>query len=163
MNHPLAIETLKQFRIIINALRQHYRQLEKACGISGAQVWILASISETPGVTVSQLSKKLSIHVSTVSNMLDKLAKAGMVERLRCSHDRRVVNLQLTSKGKTILARAPQPLTGLVPYALEGLPEKVLKRLHGDLAALIKQMNLSEHGGNVDKASADSLLSTLIR
>lgn len=92
-----------------------------------------------------------------------KLARADLVERLRGSDDRRVVNLQLTPKGRTILDRAPQSLTGLVPYALEGLPEKVLKRLYGDLAALIKQMNLSEHGGNVDQGSADSLLSTLVR
>lgn len=157
MTNPLATETLKQFRIIISAVRQHFRALEEACGVSGAQIWILSAIAETPGITVSQLGKTLSVHVSTVSNMLDKLAKAGLVERLRREDDRRVVNLHLTAEGLAVLARAPQPLTGLVPHALENLPEPALVRLNEDLALLIQQMQYVDHG------NADKPLSVLVR
>ncbi|NDP47537.1 MAG: winged helix-turn-helix transcriptional regulator [Sulfuriferula multivorans] len=157
MTNPLATETLKQLRIIISAVRQHFRALEEVCGVSGAQIWILAAIAETPGITVSQLGKTLSVHVSTVSNMLDKLAKAGLVERLRREDDRRVVNLQLTAEGQTVLARAPQPLTGLVPHALDNLPEPALIRLNEDLALLIQQMQYVDHG------NANKPLSVLVR
>ena len=157
MTKPLAIETLKQFRIIISAVRQHFRALEAACGVSGAQVWILSSISDDPGITVSRLSEVLSVHVSTVSNMLDKLAKAGLVERLRGEEDRRVVKLYLTRQGRVVLAKAPQPLSGLVPHALESLPDHVLARLNKDLALLIRQMHY------VDHRSAGKPLSTLVR
>jgi DNA-binding MarR family transcriptional regulator len=157
MNKPLATETLKQLRIILGAVRQHFRAIEEACGVSGAQIWILSTISETPGITVSRLGEALSVHVSTVSNMLDKLAKADLVERLRGEEDRRVVNLHLTDKGRTVLERAPRPLTGLVPHALEHLPESALKRLNADLALLIEQMQ------DVDHRSADKPLSVLIR
>lgn len=157
MTNPLATETLKQLRIIISAVRQHFRALEEACGVSGAQIWILSAIAETPGITVSQLGKTLSVHVSTVSNMLDKLAKAGLVERLRREDDRRVVNLHLTAEGLAVLARAPQPLTGLVPHALENLPEPALVRLNEDLALLIQQMQYVDHG------NADKPLSVLVR
>jgi len=157
MTNPLATETLKQLRIIISAVRQHFRALEEACGVSGAQIWILSAIAETPGITVSQLGKTLSVHVSTVSNMLDKLAKAGLVERLRREDDRRVVNLHLTAEGQAVLARAPQPLTGLVPHALENLPEPALVRLNEDLALLIQQMQYVDHG------NADKPLSVLVR
>lgn len=156
MSTPLATETLKQFRIIISAVRQHFRALE-VCGVSGAQVWILAAIAETPGIKVSRLSEALSVHVSTVSNMLDKLSKAGLVERLRSEQDRRVVNLQLTPKGQAVLDRAPKPLTGLVPHALDKLPESTLLRLHEDLALLIRQMKFVDHG------NASKPLSTLVR
>ena len=157
MTNPLAIETLKQLRIIISAVRQHFRALEEACGVSGAQVWILSAIAENPGVTVSRLSETLSVHISTVSNMLDKLAKAGLVERLRSEDDRRVVNLQLTDKGRDVLSLAPQPLTGLVPHALDNLPEAALIRLHEDLALLIQQMKFVDHN------SASKPLSVLVR
>jgi DNA-binding MarR family transcriptional regulator len=156
MNTALSTETLKQFRIIISAVRHHFRALEEACGISGAQVWILSAIAENPGVTVSHLSETLSVHVSTASNMLDKLDKAGLVERKRSHTDRRVVNLHLTAKGQQILDRAPKPLTGLVPYALDKLPEKALARLHKDLALLIQQM------GYVDPMAAGKPLSSLV-
>jgi DNA-binding MarR family transcriptional regulator len=140
MNSPLAAQTLKQFRVIIGAVRHHFHTLEETCGISGAQVWILSAIADTPGITVSLLSKNLSVHVSTASNMLDKLAKAGLVERLRSQTDRRVVHLHLTAQGQAILDRAPKPLTSLIPLALSRLPEPTLTRLHEDLALLIQQM-----------------------
>ncbi len=157
MSKPLATETLKQFRIIIAAVRHHFRVLEDACGVSGAQVWILAAIAEHPGITVSHLSEVLSVHISTASNMLEKLAKAGLVERQRSETDRRVVNLQLTAQGRATLDRAPQPLTGLVPHALESLPESALAQLHEDLGMLIRQMNY------VDLNAANKPLSTLVR
>ncbi len=156
MSRPLARETLKQFRIIIGAVRHHFRALESACGVSGAQVWILAALAENPGITVSRLSEDLSVHISTASNMLDKLAKAGLVERRRGEADRRVVNLHLTETGQAALNRAPRPLTGLVPDALDKMSDTALARLHEDLALLIRQMN------QVDLDAAEKPLSTLV-
>lgn len=157
MTDPLATETLRQFRIIIGAVRQHFRDLEEHCGISGAQVWILSIIDENPGITVSSLSEALAIHISTASIMLDKLAKAKLVKRQRSEEDRRVVNLHLTAKGRTTLERAPKPLTGLVPDALSKLPKETLGRLNQDLALLI------EHMGNVDEDTEHKPLSALVR
>lgn len=157
MDTPLATETLKQFRIIIGAVRHHFRSLEQACGISGAQVWILSAIAECPGITVSRLSETLSIHVSTASNMLDKLDKAGLVLRTRSETDRRVVQLHLTDEGQATLAKAPRPLTGLVPHALAQLSDSALTRLHEDLALLIAHLNY------VDDGAAHRPLSAMLR
>ena len=138
-------------------MRQHFRALEEVCRVSDAQLWILGALAETPGIKVSRLSEALSVHVSKVSSMLDKLSKAGLVERLRSEEDRRVANLQLTSKGQTVLDRAPKPLTGLVPHALDKLPERTLLRLHEDLALLIRKMKHVDHG------TASKPLATLVR
>ncbi len=157
MTSPSVLETLKKFRLIIGAVRQHSKALEAACGISGAQVWMLATIADTPDITVSQLSQALSVHVSTASNLLDKLARAGLVERLRGEDDRRVVRLRLTEAGKAIVARAPRPLTGLMVDAMEKLPPETLARLDEDLSGLIRLMNL------VDQSAANEPLSNLVR
>lgn len=157
MTSPHVLETLQKFRIIIGAVRQHSRALEAACGISGAQVWILATIADTPDITVSQVSQALSMHVSTISNLLDKLARAGLVERLRGEEDRRVVRLRLTEAGKAIVARAPRPLTGLIINALEKMPADALTRLDTELAVLIGYMN------TVDQSAANVPLSNLMR
>lgn len=157
MTTPLVLETLQKFRIIIGAVRQHSQALEAACGISGAQVWVLASIADVPDITVSQLSQALSVHVSTASNLLDKLARAGLVERIRSEEDRRVVRLRLTEAGRDILARAPRPLTGLIVDALEKMPSDALTRLDSELASLIGNLNL------VDRNAANVPLSNLVR
>jgi len=80
-----------------------------------------------------------------------------MEHRDRNETDRRVVNLSLTAKGKAALKRAPKPLTGLVPHALENLPEKALAQLNEDLALLIQQMKF------VDVSAAEKPLSALVR
>lgn len=157
MTSPLVIETLQKFRLIIGAVRQHSRALEAACGIGGAQVWMLATIADTPDITVSQLSQALSIHVSTASNLLDKLDRAGLVERLRGEEDRRVVRLRLTDKGKDIVARAPKPLTGLIVNALEKLPAESLLTLNEELGRLTQKMNLP------DRSAANEPLTDQVR
>ncbi len=157
MTRPRVHETLQKFRIIIGAVRQHSRELEAACGISGAQVWMLASIAEQPDITVSRLSQTLSIHISTASNLLDKLARAGLVDRLRGEEDRRVVRLRLTEAGGAVLERAPKPLTGLVFDALERMGAEDLARLDADLATLIGIMK------PVDSDAANEPMSNLVR
>lgn len=157
MTAPLVHETLQKFRLIVGAVRQHSRALEAACGISGAQVWMLAAIAEAPDSTVSQLSQALSVHISTASNLLDKLARAGLVERLRTEEDRRVVLLRLTDAGKAVVERAPKPLTGLVFDALEKMPMDALARLDTELTTLIALMS------PVDESAANEPMSNLVR
>lgn len=157
MTSPLVHETLKKFRVIVAAVRQHSRALEAASGTSGAQVWMLASIAESPDITVSQLSQALSVHISTASNLLDKLARAGLVERLRSDEDRRVVRLRLSEAGKAIVAQAPRPLTGLVFDALDRMPEDALARLDVELDRLLQLMN------TVDRDAANEPMSNLVR
>lgn len=140
------IDTLQQFRIILAAVRHHFHDLETVCGISGAQMWMLWVIAQTPGITVSRLSDALSVHVSTASSLLHKLTRAGLVESLRNTADRRVVNLRLTAQGRALLARAPGPATGLIPQALASLPPDLLARLHEDLAILIRHMDRVDDG-----------------
>jgi DNA-binding MarR family transcriptional regulator len=157
MTTPTALQTLQKFRVIIGAVRQHSQELEAACGISGAQVWVLATIAETPEITVSQLSQSISVHVSTASNLLDKLDRAGLVERIRSDKDRRVVRLRLTDAGRDILSRAPRPLTGLVIDALNKMPEAARIRLDADLACLMEHLN------RIDQTTANVPLTNLVR
>ena len=134
---------LGKFRIIFGAIRQHFRDVEKACGVSGAQVWVLATLAESPGLRVTELAEALSIHASTASNLLDKIEKAGLIRRERNSQDQRVVRLYLTETGNNALAAAPRPFTGVLPHALGQLAPEVLARLSLDLDTLIGHMDLT--------------------
>jgi len=150
-----AREALRQFRVIFGAVRQHFKAIEKACGVSGAQIWAMAALRQTPGMKVSELAQALSIHASTASNLLDKIEKAGMIRRERNTVDQRVVKLYLTAAGEKALEKAPQPLTGILTHALGQLPDKSLDRLNQDLATLIAHM------GDINTKDAQKPLSEL--
>lgn len=135
-----AHEALRQFRVIFSAVRQHFQAVEKACGVSGAQIWAMSALRQSPGMKVSELAQAMSIHTSTASNLLDKIEKAGLIRRERNSVDQRVVRLYLTDNGEKALEKAPQPLTGILTHALGQLPDEALTRLHQDLATLIAHM-----------------------
>ena len=132
-----AREALRQFRVIFGAVRQHFQAVEKACGVSGAQIWAMAALRQKPGMKVTELAQALSIHASTASNLLDKIEKSGLIRRERNAADQRVVRLYLTDAGEKALADAPQPLNGILTHALEQLPGDVLARLNQDLTTLI--------------------------
>ena len=144
MSEQLPRDVLKKFRIIFGAVRQHFHAVEKACGVSGAQVWVMAALAEQPGMRVSQIADALSIHQSTASNLLDKVETAGLVRRSRSHKDQRVVELYLTEAGEVALAQAPMPFTGVLPHALEQLPSAVLERLNADLQAIIGQFEKAD-------------------
>jgi DNA-binding MarR family transcriptional regulator len=137
----LVLETLMKFRLVINSAKRHYAWVEKQCGVSGAQMWLLWELSESPGMRASDLASTMAIHQSTVSNLLDRLESDGFITRDRSSQDRRVVTLYLTRSGGALVKRAPKPACGILPDALRRLDPKDLQSLESHLAKLIGVMN----------------------
>lgn len=139
-----SLEALKKFRQIVSSAQQHFRQIEDQCGLSGAQLWALREIAEKPGLRVSELAKAMSVHQSTASNLLDRLTKRSLVRRERNSLDQRVVHLFLTAEGIRTVARAPHPERGVLPDALNRLPDEALDHLNQSLALLLGSMAIRD-------------------
>lgn len=150
---PTAV-VLRQFRIIFNAVKTHFRQVEKAAGIGGAQVWALSVIERRPGIGVSELGRAMDVHQSTASNLVKVLLERALVCTEKARQDRRAVGLYLSDAGRQLLARAPAPFAGVLPDALAGLDMATLVRLEQDLGTLIAALA-------ADAASAGTPLADL--
>lgn len=140
--NELATEVLGRFREVFRAAKLHFAAVKKVAGVSGAQLWALSEINAQPGLRVSDLAQKMSLHQSTVSNLVENLNSSGLLRRVREAGDNRVVRLQLTSAGKKVVARAPKPARGVLPDALEKLDRRALKKLSTSLDSLVKQMKV---------------------
>ena len=136
----LSLAVLRQFRVIFGSVRQHFREIEQQCGVSGSQLWLLHEIARAPGIGVSALAQRLSIHQSTCSQLVDKLEARGLVCKERGREDQRRVGLALAEGAGDLLAMAPGPVEGMLPEALEALPDDVLRQLNGGLAELIERL-----------------------
>ena len=134
----------QQLRILFKAVQAHSKKVEKACGLSGAKLWMLHEISSSPGIRVSQLAKALSIHPSTCSNMLDKIENLQLVNRDRSKSDQRSVHLYLTSRGQEVLEKAPSPPQGLLSSTLQKLTEEQLEHLELGLKSFSEVLHFED-------------------
>jgi DNA-binding MarR family transcriptional regulator len=79
--------------------------LSKTCGMTVAQASILTAVQQADGeITVSMLAKQLYRQSHTVTELVDALQRAGLVDRKRDHLDRRKVWILLTPLGKQRVA-----------------------------------------------------------
>ncbi len=140
----LTLDVLKQFRLIYGSVRHHFRQIEETCGVSGSQLWMLHELQAAPGIGVSDLAHRLSIHQTTCSQLVEKLVTRGYVLKARSEQDQRRVGLTITKAALKVLKDAPGPAEGLIPEALLGLSEATLQSLTRDLGKLINGLHLQD-------------------
>lgn len=131
---------LRQFRIVFNAVKSHFRQVERAAGIGGAQLWALSVVAAQPGIGVNALARAMDIRQATASNLVRTLVATGLLLAERKGEDRRAVQLRVLPAGGEVLRRAPGPLSGVLPAAIARLDTEALARLEVDLALLIGQL-----------------------
>ena len=134
----------KQLRILLRAVQAHSRTVEKMCGLSSAQLWMLHEVSSSDGIKVSELATTLSIHRSTSSNMLDKLEKKNLISRDRSKLDQRSVHIYITQQGKELLAQAPSPPQGQLSNTLTKLTGEQVSNLETSLQVFIDTLHFDD-------------------
>jgi DNA-binding MarR family transcriptional regulator len=148
------LDALRQFRVIYGSMRQHFRQIEKSCGVSGSQLWILQEVAGSEGIGVSQLAVRLSIHQSTCSQLVEKLVGRGLLKKSRQPADQRRVGLIISKSGQRAIANAPGPAQGILTEALGALSGTALKSLRSSLAKVIAELDLRDDAA-AEKPLAD--------
>ncbi len=133
-----ARQVLRQFRVIFNAVKTHFSQVEHESGLGGAQVWALSVVAESPGIGVGHLAQAMDIRQPTASNLVRGLVSKGLMRSERSGADRRAVALFVTDEALAVLGRVPGPWAGVLPHALDALDEATLQRLQSDLGQVIR-------------------------
>jgi DNA-binding MarR family transcriptional regulator len=147
-----SVRVLRQFRVVFNSVKSHFRQVEREAGVGGAQLWALSVIERRPGIGVTELSRELDIHQSTASNLIKTLTERGLVSAAREGIDRRSVALRIADAGTAVLQSAPLPFAGVLPDALSSLDPATLQRLEQDLGKLIALLEADEASARVPLA-----------
>jgi len=147
-----AKRVLRQFRQIFNAVKAHFRHVEKVAGIGGAQLWALSVVGLQPGIGVSALARAMDIQQTTASNLVRTLAASGLLMAERKGEDRRAVQLRLLPGGDEVIRRAPGPFSGVLPAAIAQLDAEALARLEADLALLIAMLRPDSSAASVPLA-----------
>jgi len=131
-------ETMQSLRRIFKTVQDYSQEVYKKFGVTGPQLWALKTISENGSLSLGELSKKMYLHPSTVTGVVDRLEKKGYVVRNRVEKDRRVIKVQLTPKGEGLVGKAPNPVQGKMIYGLRKLKKDELNFIYDSIRKLVE-------------------------
>ncbi len=103
-------EVLVALRRVIRATDLHSKYLAKTSGLTAPQILLLQTIRDKGEVTIGELANDVSLSQATVTTILDRLEKRGLVYRERSDQDKRKVHAYLTDNAVEVLKNAPTPL-----------------------------------------------------
>jgi DNA-binding MarR family transcriptional regulator len=124
-------------RRLVRALRLSARAAEKTVGISGAQLFVLQELAAAPADSLGALAARTHTDQSSVSVVVRRLVERGLVARRSAPADARRVELALTTPGRAVLRRAPEPVQKRLVAALARLSpprRRVLARTLAEIA-----------------------------
>ncbi|GAA0179265.1 hypothetical protein SH2C18_21640 [Clostridium sediminicola] len=88
----------------INSKLNHSIKNEfKDSGLTVPQISVVKILVKHKRLKVSEISKKMNLVNSTVSGIIDRLEKQNIVERVRSKEDKRIVYIELSSKGNELV------------------------------------------------------------
>ncbi len=85
-----------------NAITRVYRQLLDEHDLTYPQYLILVVLWEKDGIAVRDLMQRLKLDSGTLSPILKRLERAGMVNKQRNDIDERIVRISLTDKSRQL-------------------------------------------------------------
>jgi DNA-binding MarR family transcriptional regulator len=138
------LRILKAIRRIIRAVDIHSRKLNSEFNITAPQMICLYALTKDGQMTQSELSKQVSMGVSSINGVIDRLEKKELVTRQRDTKDRRRVFVTVTDAGKKITQSAPSLLQERFSDALRSLPELEQAAIALSLERVVKLME-AEH------------------
>lgn len=94
----------RAFKGALAALRRmRSRELHGTGELSYAQYGLLFGLSGGGRMSARELAFAADVSPATATEMLDSLAAAGLVDRTRAEHDKRIVLTSLTARGKALI------------------------------------------------------------
>jgi len=114
---------LVALRRVIRATDLHSKHLAKTTGLTAPQILLLQTIQNQGQVTIGQIANEMSLSQATVTTILDRLEKRGLVFRERSKTDKRKVHAHLTPEGHDMLKHAPTPLQDSFAQQFSSLQE----------------------------------------
>jgi DNA-binding MarR family transcriptional regulator len=137
---------------VSRALRDPQDEDWLSLDVSMAQLKVLFSLYYRGPATVGVLAGKMGVTLPTVSATLERLVRAGYVEREDDPEDRRVVINRLTAAGTSLVERLREERRARVDQALRRLTPEQMTVLQEGLSALAGALGLVRPMPSLDPA-----------
>ncbi len=87
---------------VSRAMARAYRERLERYGLTQPQFFLLIALYEEDDIPISRLAEKVALDKATLTGVLDRLERDGLVERAASPGDRRAVHVRLTPTAREL-------------------------------------------------------------
>jgi DNA-binding MarR family transcriptional regulator len=139
-----AVDFLRLIWAVDHALQRRSRSMAATFGITGPQRLVIRIIGRFPSILASQLAEILHLHPSSLTAVLKRLERRGLIRRRPDQRDRRRWLLGLTRKGLALNGDTSGTVEAAVLQTIGALSKRDLEGARvtlGTLARTLEQMH----------------------
>ncbi|MDX8046604.1 MarR family transcriptional regulator [Gracilibacillus sp. S3-1-1] len=134
------VDIEKELRYIASIIKQKGREILHNYPITTPQFIALQHLLERGDLTLGELSKHINLAFSTTTDLVDRMEKIEIVERVRDTKDRRVVRIHLLDKGRKIIHEVLEKRREYLGEVLTNVEVEDMEQLSRLLHLLHQQM-----------------------
>jgi DNA-binding MarR family transcriptional regulator len=114
-------------------LNQAFRRRIAHLGLTPDQFTVMRTLLEQEGISQRQLTTLMSSDPNTVASLLERMEKAGLIERETHEKDRRANQLRLKLRGRTKYETAREIAVALQLEIFDSLPKREQEKFLANL------------------------------
>jgi DNA-binding MarR family transcriptional regulator len=126
--------------VITSALRKRLVQ-SGLNHVKPAYLWALVSLWVEDGLKVSDIARASGLETSTMTGLLDRMERDGLVTRTPDSKDRRTLRIYLTEEGTRLQGPVLAETWGVLDDLFEGVPEDHMELIKSTLAGILSRVH----------------------
>ncbi len=125
-------------RLVLNSMKSQIDQAMEPHDLTAMQWQPLYIIANGLATTSAEVARRMQVDTGAVTRMVDRMEQKGLLERVRCLEDRRVVNLQVTESGRQSAAVVPEALCKVLNDHLRGFTVEEAEALKDFLLRMLE-------------------------
>jgi|ERR1041384_860992 DNA-binding MarR family transcriptional regulator len=139
-----ATRIVQGLRRIVKALHAYSQDVYRQFGLTAPQLWALKTLQRGGRLSAGQLAGALAVHQSSLSILVDRLEKRGLVTRVRSRGDGRFVLIELSKRGLALSAMAPDPAQGRLLHGLQAMTRADVREIRRAVDRLVQVMEAED-------------------
>jgi DNA-binding MarR family transcriptional regulator len=135
------VDSIEEYlRKVDYIIRKKGRVILSDFNITVPQFTALQILINNGDMTISELSQKMDLACSTITDLIDRMEKTNLVRRRKDEQDKRVVRVEVLQEGHDILARVLEKRIEFLSEKLKGVTEEDKRTLRTALENLYMEM-----------------------
>lgn len=136
-NNMDATEKIEEYlRKVDYTVRRKGREILGQKSITAPQFKALQILMKNETMTIGDLSQKMDLACSTITDLIDRMESSKLVSRKRDEKDKRVVKIEVTEKGKEVLHEVLEERVQFLDSKLTSYSQEDKNRLYLELKKL---------------------------